>query len=814
MAKRPRRGTGGAGPGGERPKAVIDDVSLAEATRTRYLNYALSVITSRALPDVRDGLKPVQRRILYSMWHDQGATADSRFVKSGQVVGDVLGKYHPHSGDAIYDALVRMAQPFMLRHPLINGYGNFGSIDGDPPAAYRYTECKLTLIAQELLSELGRETVEFRPNYAATVEEPIVLPAQFPNLLVNGASGIAVGMATNIPPHNLKEVCGALVALLDNDEIPLEKLTRHVLGPDFPTGGVILNTADEIRQIYATGQGSIKVRGTYEPDPEKANVVLITSIPYGIEKDALVARIGELIGKGQVPQLTNVKDLSTDDVRIALELRPGANSDAALAYLFKNTPLQSHFNVNLTCLLPAAGAEVAVPARLDLKSILQHFLDFRLEIVTRRLRHELAGLLKRIHLLEGFAIVFDNLDEAIAIIRASDGKADASPKLMKRFGLSEIQADAILETKLYRLGKLEIKDILDELAKRRERAAEIQRLLDDEPARWRIIRSELKEIARYGDARRTRIEGPAIPVEYREEDYIVDEDAWVIVTRDGWTKRQKSFTDVASIRVRDDDTVGWVYRARARQTLTFFTDRGMAYTLRANDIPLTTGHGEPIQKMFAFEDREHIVGVLCHDPRCLPSTWEVPSDHPEYVQKMLHGEAGQVNGNGEAMNIPPPPYAVAMTAGGKVLCFSMTTFAPVSTRKGRVVVRLDAAFANDLVVGVYSTDGTETVCLATRGARVLIFPVSEAKLVSSAAKGVIAIKLDGKDRVLGFTLANKMREGLTVTTNRGATMVVRATKYPVTGRGGKGYTVLQRGSLEAILHDEATPVPSVEDIGE
>ncbi len=820
MAKRARRGNDGTGPGAARPRMVIEDVSLAEATRSRYLNYALSVITSRALPDVRDGLKPVQRRILYAMWHDLHVTADARFVKSALVVGETMGNYHPHGDQSIYDALVRMAQSFSLRHPMIEGYGNFGSIDGDPPAAMRYTECRLTAIAQELLSELRDQTVSMRPNYASTREEPVVLPAQFPNLLVNGASGIAVGMATNIPPHNLKEVCKALDDLLDarleNREVPLEKLLKRILGPDFPTGGVILNSADEIREVYAKGQGSIKVRGTYERDPDKSNTVWITSIPYGIEKDALVARIGELIGKGQVPQLTNVKDLSTDDIRIALELRPGANIDAALAYLFKNTPLQTNFNVNLTCLLPAEGAEVAVPARLDLKSILQHFLDFRLEVVTRRLQHELDGLLSRIHILEGFAIVFNNLDEAIAIIRNSDGKPDAAPKLIARFSLSDLQADAILETKLYRLGKLEIKDILDELAKKRTRADEIQRLLDDEPARWAMIRVELKEIARYGDARRTRIDGPAAPVEYREEDYIIDEDAWVIVTRDGWTKRQKSFTDVASIRVRDDDQVRWIYRARARQTLTFFTDRGMAYTVRANDIGMTTGHGEPIQKMFAFEDREHIVGVLCHDPRCLAEPVEAAPTHPPLVQKMLHGEVGHLNGesNGEGPSVPPPPYALAMTAGGKVLRFPLALVAPVSTRKGRVVVRLDPAFADDVVVGVEATDGSETVCLATRAARVLIFPVTEANVVAGVAKGVTAIKLDAKDRVLGFALANKMREGLTVTTNRGASMVVRATKYPVTGRGGKGYGVLQRGSLEAIVHEEAKPVPPVEEVTE
>ncbi|MFO0909426.1 MAG: DNA topoisomerase (ATP-hydrolyzing) [Isosphaeraceae bacterium] len=819
MAKRARTWGEGPGPRGDRPQRVVEDVSLAEATRTRYLNYALSVITSRALPDVRDGLKPVQRRILYAMWSDLNVKADSRFIKSAAVVGEVMKNYHPHGDQSIYDALVRMAQPFSMRHTLIEGYGNFGSIDGDPPAAMRYTEARLTPIAQELLSELRDETVDFRPNYASTTDEPVVLPAQYPNLLVNGTTGIAVGMATNIPPHNLKEVCNALVALLDarleQKELPLERLTRHIHGPDFPTGGVILNTTDEIRQIYATGQGPIKVRGTYEPDPEKPNVVLITSIPYGIEKDALVERIGELIGKGQVPQLTNVKDLSTDDVRVALELRPGANAEAALAYLFKYTPLQTNFNVNLTCLLPAANAEVAVPARLDLKSILQHFLDFRLEVVTRRLQHELKQLENRIHILEGFAIVFDNLDEAIRIIRASDGKADAAPKLMDRFTLSDIQADAILETKLYRLGKLEIKDILDELKAKRKRAAEIRKLLANEPLRWAIIRDELKEIRGYGDARRTRIESEAAPVEYREEDYIVDEDAWVIITRDGWTKRQKSFTDIASIRVRDDDRVGWIYRARARQTLTFFTDRGTAYTLRVNDIPMTTGHGEPIQKQFAFEDREHIVGVVCHDPRCLPEPAEPAEPPSPLVQRLLHGEAGQSHGeNGHSPSLPPPPYALALTAGGKVLRFALATLAPVSTRKGRVVVRLDASFTDDVVVGVEPTEGNENVCLATRSARVLIFPVTEANVVSGAAKGVTAIKLDGNDRVIGFALANKMREGLTVRTNRGATQVIRATRYPVTGRGGKGYGILQRGSLEAVLPEEARPVPPVEQVGD
>ena len=813
---RNKRLANGDGRGEGRRQEVVEDVTLAEATRSRYLNYALSVITSRALPDVRDGLKPVQRRILYAMWSDLHVTADSRYMKCAAVVGEVMKSYHPHGDQSIYDALVRMAQSFSLRYPLVEGYGNFGSIDGDPPAAMRYTECRLTSISQELLSELRDQSVNLRPNYASTTVEPEVIPAQFPNLVVNGASGIAVGMATNIPPHNLKEVCKALDALLDDRDLPIEKITHYIKGPDFPTGGVILNTPAEILQVYATGQGPIKLRGTYEPDPEKPNIVLITSIPYGIEKDALVARIGELIGKGQIPQLTNIKDLSTDDVRIALELRPGANVDAALAYLFKNTPLQTNFNVNLTCLLPAVGAEVAVPARLDLKTMLLHFLDFRLEIVTRRLQHELANLLRRIHILEGFAIVFDQLDEAIRIIRASEGKPDAAPKLMDRFGLSDLQADAILETKLYRLGKLEIQDILDELASKRGRAAEIEALLADEPARWKIVRDELRQIrGAYGDDRRTRLlDVPQVQVEYREEDYIIDEDAWIIVTRDGWMKRQKSFADVPSIRVRDDDRVGWVYRSRARQTVTFFTDRGIAYTMRANDIPLTTGHGEPIAKHFTFDDREHVVGVVCHDPRCLPDVAAMPPPPAVPVQGLLGGDLAALNGDGPTSGLPLPPYAIALTGGGKVLRFALSVHSGVSTRKGRSVVRLDSAIADDKVIGVEPTDGTENVCLATRSARVLIFPVAEANVVAGAAKGVTAVKIDDKDAVIGFALANKMREGLTVRTNRGALQIVRATKYPVTSRGGRGYGILQRGSLDAVIQDEAVPVPPVEQVGE
>ena len=387
---------------------------------------------------------------------------------------------------------------------------------------------------------------------------------------------------------------------------------------------------------------------------------------------------------------------------------------------------------------------------------------------------------------------------------------------MERFALTFEQADAILETKLYRLGKLEIAEILAELKAKRTRAAEIEGLLADEPALWKIIRAELKEISRaYGDERRTTFAAATAPqIEYREEDYIVDEDAWVIITRDGWVKRQKSFTDVASIRVRDDDRVGWIYRARARQTLTFFTDRGIGYTMRVNDIPQTTGHGETFRKGFALDDGEHLIGVACHDPRCLPDSEAPPPPPPTAVQGLLNGELSAMNGDGPTDGVPTGPYAVTLTAYGKVLRFPLAMHAAVSNRKGRIFVRLDPAFRDDKAVGVEVSDGHETVCLATRSARVLIFPVSEANVVGGAAKGVTAIKLKGDDRAIGFALAGKKREGLTVRTSRGATQIVRATKYPVTGRGGLGFGILQRGSLDAILHDDAEPVPPVESINE
>src|SRR5213593_1489940 len=472
----------------------ILDVALSTEAEKRYLNYALSVITSRALPDVRDGLKPVQRRILYTMWQ-QSLTADTKHRKCAKVVGDVMGSYHPHGDAALYETLVRMAQSFSLRYPLVDGSGNFGSLDGDNAAAMRYTECRLARISDDLLTEIEQTTVHFRPNYDGTKTEPVVLPARLPNLLVNGTTGIAVGMATNVPPHNMGEACTALGKLLDNEDIGNAQLCRYIKGPDFPTGGQILNSQDELKQIYKTGSGSIRLRGTWDIGPEtrSTKTIYIDSVPYTVNKSQLVERIADVVLSRKLPQLLDVKDLSTEDVRVALEMKKDADERMIMAYLFKHTPLQINFAVNLTCLVPTENPEVGRPERLDLKQILWHFLHFRLEVVTKRLEHELAALKKRIHILEGFEKVFDALDEIIKLIRKSDGKSDAAEKIMKRFALDAEQTDAILELKIYRLARLEILIIRKELEEKRGRARQIAALLKDEDSRWKLVRTELED---------------------------------------------------------------------------------------------------------------------------------------------------------------------------------------------------------------------------------------------------------------------------------------------------------------------------------
>lgn len=783
----------------------VTDVALHETARTRYLNYALSVITARALPDVRDGLKPVQRRILYAMLHSLHLVPEGRYRKSAAVVGDVMAKFHPHGDSAIYEAMVRMAQDFSLRYPLVDGQGNFGSLDGDPPAAMRYTEAKLRTLAMSLLEELKRDTVAFKPTYDGTTVEPVVLPAQVPNLLINGVTGIAVGMATNIPPHHLGEVINALVALIDEPELNTAELAAYVRGPDFPTGGILLNSPEELIQIYENGEGPVRVRGEYFTETNgKVQQVVITSIPYAVVKSSLVTEIAEHIMQGKLPLLTDVRDESTETVRVVCELKKGADPDLAMAYLFKHTSLQSTFHVNMTVLTPTSNPEIGTPLRLSLKEILKYFLKFRFEVLVRRLEHELKELLARIHILEGFEKIFDALDEAIAIIRASDDKPDAAVNLRDRFDLSEIQADTILEMRLHRLAKLEILAIRQELLEKRTRAAAIRALLASDVDLWKTVRAELLAIAAaHPDPRRTKVSTrPQSLPTFNPDAYIVEEDCVLIITRDGWIKRQKSYTGVASVRVREGDEVGWLFETSTRKTVTFFSQLGGAYTLRVDEVPATTGYGEPIQRHFQLGDGEKMVGVIVHDPRLLPAPVE-ENTPPRGVQTPADGgvelappdEPEEETEDEASEALPPGPRALALTRAGRCLRIVLQAHAEPSTRAGRRYARLDKKVKDDGVVAVVVAAGDEHVCIVSEQSRALVFPVAQVKVLRGAGQGVTAIKLPKEDRVKTFCVTRDPKRGIKVTTSRGREVIVAPHTYRSGARGGKGSQIIQVGNI-------------------
>jgi DNA gyrase subunit A len=805
-------GAGGNGAGGGGPVVAVrpegeEGANLHEIAQTRYLNYALSVITSRALPDVRDGMKPVHRRIIYTMWQN-GLRADAKHRKCATVVGDVMGRYHPHGDGSIYEALVRMAQPFVMRATLVDGSGNFGSMDGDPAAAMRYTECRLTPIAAETINEIGQGTVHFRPNYDGTREEPVVLPSKVPNLLVNGSTGIAVGMATNVPPHNLGEVCNALLKVLEDPEIKEYQLVANdaVRGPDFPTGGQVLNTRDELREIYKTGQGAIKMRATWEKAAatRSAQIIYVTSIPYGVNKAELVEAIAQIVISRKMPLLLDVKDISADDVRIELQLKKDAQTEKVMAFLFKHTLMQTNFNVNLTCLIPTDNPEVGRPERLGLKAILWHFLHFRLEVVTKRLTHELEQLRKRIHTLEGFAFAFDILDDLIKIIRASEGKADAAARILKKYGvaphgprapkddgLDPEQVDDILELKLYRLARLEINLIKDELAERNNRVKEIRRLLEEQEAtgRWGIVRQEIEELARtFGkeakNKRRTLIEAADNEVEYTAEDFIVAEDNHVLVTADGWVKRQKEINPETT-RLREGDRILSLVAGSTRATIAFFSNYGTAYTARIIDIPATTGYGEPIQKLFKLKDGEKIVAAISMDDRVLtPKATAIDEKRPDAAPK-IHG--------------------LAVTSDGYSLRFGLDSFREVSTRSGRRYARPTEGAEVSLAAVIA---GSETIIAASQNRRVLLCRADEINFLSGAGKGVLLIKLEKADRLMGVITATDDRDTLTVKTSMGGEQRLNTGRYKITGRGGRGHEFVSRGQIVEVLYQPiGAPVP-------
>jgi DNA gyrase subunit A len=765
-------GNGGGGGGGPTPPA---DTSLAEEAQRRYLNYAVSVITSRALPDVRDGLKPVQRRLLYAMYANLHLYPDAKHKKCATIVGEVLGKFHPHGDSACYEAMVRMAQDFSLRYPLVDGHGNFGSLDGDGAAAYRYTEARLAGLSVELLSEIKQGTVDFRPNYDGTTEEPMVLPARFPQLLANGCAGIAVGMATNIPPHNLGELCDAALALIDDRKLETKDLLKHIKGPDFPTGGLITNSKKELREMYETGQGPVHVRGEWRTEETRkgAQQIVITSIPFNVSKATLVERIAEVIIGKKLPMLTDVRDESTTDVRVVLEIKSGSDPALVMAYLYKHTPLELSFHVNMTCLVPTQNREVPGPLRLNLKAILTEFLDFREEVVTRRFEFELAELRRRIHILEGFAIIFDVLDEAIRIIRKSEGKSDAAGKLMKRFSLDELQTDAILELKLYKLARLEIQAIIEELKEKKGQAREIEAILKDKRKLWKVIRGELDEIGKkFADKRRTKIGGGGgDDVEFDAEAFIVDEEVTVILSRDGWLKRVREIKDISATRLREGDAVLAALRGSTKEPIAIFSNLGSCYVMRVNDVPPSTGYGEPVQKLFNFRDGERVVAAMLVSPTAQPAGTR----------------------------------AVAVTRRGYGFRFNLDPHRELSTRSGR---RYAKVAEGDELVGVQRAGDKDILCIVTSDAHALLCPVEEAPELANPGRGVTMIKVADEDAVLGFGLGGRTEKDVLIAeTESGKTLPVGPGRYKTTSRGGRGHQLAKRSKIASV----APPPPPAEE---
>ncbi|MFY7875351.1 MAG: DNA gyrase subunit A, partial [Pirellula sp.] len=591
-------------------------------------------------------------------------------------------------------------------------------------------------------------------------------------------------------------VCRALLKLRADPDIKDYQLVANdaVNGPDFPTGGMLINSKEELREIYRTGQGTLKVRGTtiVGEETKTSKLLHITAIPYGVNKSVLVERIADIVVGGKMPLIEDVRDVSTEDIRIDLQLRKDADEAKVLAYLYKHTPLQTNFSVNMTCLIPTENPEVGAPSRLGLKEILWFFLQFRLEVVTKRLEHELEALLRRIHILEGFVLIFDALDEIIRIIRKSEGKADAAEKIMQRFpaakgGLDAEQTDAILELKLYRLARLEINLIQDELKGKQKRAREIQRLLKESTrdtnnsGRWSIVREEIEAIiGTYAKtkegARRTEIITIAEEPEFSEKDFIIDEDCHVLVTKDGWVKRQKQIADPSKSRLREGDSILGVVAGSTRATMAFFSSFGVCYTARIIDIPASTGHGEPVQKLFKMKDGERIVTVMSLDPRVI----------------------GNVQENPKKPDLCPEVHGFAATSNGYAMRFGLEQFVEPSTRSGRRFARVAPEHE---VIGVEAIHGSETILAITAECRAMVCPSVEINYLSGAGKGVILIKIAKTDRLLGFKASTADRDLLVVETNRGAQKTISTAKYRVTARGGRGIELQKNGKISAIVTD-------------
>lgn len=777
------------------PIGEVVDVALHTVTRNRFLNYAVSVITSRALPDVRDGLKPVQRRILYAMYKDLKLTPEKKTLKCAKIVGQVLGNYHPHGDSAVYEALVRMAQYWSLRYPLIEGQGNFGSIDGDGAAAYRYTEARLQKIAVPFLEEITKSTVEFRPNFDDSDKEPVVLPSRIPQLLVNGCTGIAVGVATNIPPHNLREIVDAATHLIDEPGATTLDLMGKVKGPDFPTGGQLLESREHLAEIYEKGRGRIRVRGEYEIEEGSRSErhLIITSIPYMVNKSSLVESIGQVIMDKKVPQLVDIRDESTDKIRVVLVIKKEADPETIMAYLYKHTNLRSSFHVNMTCLVPDSSSVGVRPDRLSLVEALQFFNKFRYEVTVRRLRHELRLLEERLHILNGFRIIFEDLDRALEIIRNSEGRADAAAKIRAAFPLDERQTDAILDMRLYRLGRPDVRSVLEEFEAKTKAKEELELLLDSPKRLWDLVKSELQEMSElHGDTRRTKVlVRGAQEYSYDQKSLIVDEDATVLLSRDGWIRRVSKIGDLSKVRLRQGDELQFAMRGSTLAPILFFTNYGIAYSFQIHEIPVSSrGYGEPIQGRCSFSDGEKIIACMVLDDRILP---------------------GPVRSKGEE---EPEIQAVGVTSDGKGFRFSLEGYRESSTRNGRKYARPSGgAQVVDVRLG---RPASNLLACATRFGRGALSRLKETNFLSGAGKGVTVMKLGADDRLIGFRLLDEdapKSEGLRLIRDEGGReILVHPSTTKLTGRAGKGQVLLKRGLLQPVVDELKEVGPPVIDM--
>ncbi len=731
--------------------------ALHSEVENRFLTYALSTIVSRSLPDVRDGLKPVHRRILFAMW-EMGLGPTAKFRKSAAVVGEVLGKFHPHGDQAAYDAMVRMAQPFSLRYPLVEGSGNFGSLDGDPAAAMRYTEARLSKIAEELLVEIDKETVGYRPNYDNSLKEPVVLPARFPQLLVNGTSGIAVGMSCSFPPHNLGEVIDGLGAMIDNPDIDIKDLLKHIKGPDFPTSGQILNSKKELKEIYQSGSGAIRTRGEYtvEDLPRGKQAIVFHSIPYLVNKAKLLEKMIGLMDDKKLPQVSTVRDESTDVVRVVIELKAEANPELVTAYLFKHTDLESSFPMNFTALKPNME-----PERLPLKDVMRYFLDFRHEVVTKRLNFDLRILKARLHILRAFEVLYDDLDTAIKLIRKSKSREDAAEKLKKHFRLDDEQVRAILEIQLYKLAGLEIDRILKEKAEKTKLKKDIEAILASQKKIWGLIKTELLEIKEnYGDKRKSVIKA-ADDVEFSQEDFIAHEDVTGIMTKMGWIRRVKTVGE--NLRFKEGDELLALLPANTRDNIAVFSSAGKVYVVKAHDLPSGSGFGEPVQHLFKFGDGERPVTAM------------------NLTTVFTGTPAGEgMDKQPELALAPREVTGLTVSAHGIGFAFDLSPFNAATTRAGK---KFAGVKEGDSILGVDILDLPNILFLTSEGKAVVV-AAKDVPILTGAGKGVKLVNV--KNGEVALFRAVRKGEQVKVIDDKGKEKVIDLKAYGVMTRGSVG----------------------------